>query len=67
MQNALINYLFFCLIFFLWGGGGGGGFSIQSKKKIVFIIHLLCATNSEMSLGIRIRFCNSYFLNKHKF
>ena len=45
MQNALINYLFFCLFFFVcvWGGGGGGGgmggekFSIQSKK----ILYLL--------------------------
>ena len=43
MQNALINYLFFCLIFFFVGGGGGGGggeggkFSIQSKK----ILYLL--------------------------
>ena len=47
MQNALINYLFFCLIFLVGvcvgGGGGGGGrgrgekFSIQSKK----ILYLL--------------------------
>ena len=50
------------------GGGGGGGEILHSQQEnIVFIIHLLCATNSEMSLGIRIRFCNSYFLSKHKF
>ena len=39
MQNALISYLFFCLIFFFAGGGGEEGekFSIQSKK----ILYLL--------------------------
>ena len=80
MQNALICYLFFCLIlfcfffcfFFLSGGGGGGGGETKilhsEQENIVFIIHLLCATNSERSLvGIRIRFYNSYFLSKHKF
>ena len=64
MQNALISYLVF-LFGGVWGGGVVEKFSIQSKKIFVFIIHLLCATNSEMSLGIRIRFCNSYFLSKH--
>ena len=51
------------------GGGGGGGRKIlhSELENIVFIIHLLYATNSEMYLRIRIRFCNSYFLSKHKF
>ena len=48
MQNALINYLFFCLIFFFFVGGGGGGgggekISIQSKKilYLLSIYHVL--------------------------
>ena len=68
MQNALINYLFIFYFFFVCVCGGGGRKILHSElENIVFIIHLLYATNSEMYLRIRIRFCNSYFLSKHKF